>query len=218
MRRVKFKLAASIAVAALILSSHSTVAMAEDDCGFGRSLYYESGDGLWVYNEIDDNYTLPDGSVVDDVSDLVDDEGQCAPTTWIDDSRNDGFGRQFSVSLSSDEEGPGANSYESIEIFCFKKRLSVYIWIDFPVTRGWKGVAQLKMDSGRVKNVGYTVNNSFDGLFLDSPKSFTKSFLAAKSRATFKVNTLRRAKVLAYPKADLSTYESKFKSLGCPLR
>ena len=218
MRRVKFKLVASIAAMALILSLNPIAAIAEDDCGFGQSLNYDTGEGLWVYNEKEDNYTLPDGTVVGDVSDLVDNEGQCAPTTWIDDSKNDGFGRQFSVSLSSDEEGPGANSYESIEIFCIKKRLSVYIWIDFPVTRGWNGVAQLKMDSGRVKNVGYGVNNSFDGLFLTSPKSFTKSFLAADSRATFKVKTLRGAKVLAYPKADLRSYESKFKSLGCPLK
>ena len=208
----------SIAVAALILPLIPIAALAEDGCGFGQSIHYETGEGLWVYNEKDDNYTLPDGSVVDDVSHLVDNEGQCASSTWIDHSENDGFGRQFSISLSSDEEGPGANSYESIEIFCVKKRLSVYVWVDFPVSRGGKGVAQLKLDSGRVKNVGYTVINSFDGLFLDSPRSFTKSFLVAKSRATFKVKTLRSAKVLAYPKADLRSYESKFKSLGCPLR
>jgi hypothetical protein len=212
------KFLATITVTAIILPLSPIAAVAEDDCGFGRSISFQSTEGLWVYNELDDNYTLPDGSVVGDVSDLVDDEGQCAPTTWIDDQKNDGFGNQFSISISSDEEGPGANSFESIEIFCIKKRLSVYIWVDYPITRGWKGNAQLRMDSGRVRNIGYTVNNTFDGLYLNSPKSFTKSFLAAKSRATFKVNTYEGAKVLAYPKADLRSYESKFKSMGCPLK
>lgn len=193
-------------------------AVAEDGCGFGYSIQYADSTGKWVYNEVDDNYTLPDGTIVDDVSDLVDDEGSCQKTTWIDDYSNDGFGKQFSVSMGSDEEGAGANSFESIEIFCIAKKLSVYIWLDYPITSGWQGYGQLKLDSGKVKSIGYKVNRTFDGLYLNAPKTFTKSFLAAKSKATFKINTLKGVKVLAYPKRDLSKYVSKFKSLGCPLK
>lgn len=215
---MRSKLLAGAAIAAVTASLIATPAVAEDECGFGSSIQYASDEGKWVYNPDDDNYTLPDGSVVDDVSDLVDQEGSCQPTTWIDSEENDGFDRTFSVSIGSDEEGRGANSYESIEIFCINKKLSVYIWVDFPITRGWSGKGQVKFDSGKSRTVGYKVNRTFDGLYLDSPKTFTKNLLAAKSSATFKIATLEGSKVLAYPKADIASYASKFKKLGCALR
>jgi hypothetical protein len=201
-----------------VLAFTPVSANAADECGFGSSIQYEDGEGKWVYNEDEDNYTLPDGSVVDDVSDLVDNEGSCQKTTWVDGYSDDGFGKEFSISIDSDEEGPGANSYETIEIFCTAKRLDVYIWVDYPITRGWQGYGQLKFDSGKIQSVGYRVNRTFDGLYLNSPKTFTKALLSAKSRATFKINTLEGSKVLAYPKADISSYVTKFKSLGCPLK
>lgn len=192
-------------------------ANADDDCGFGRSMQSGSDEGKWVYNEDEDNYTLPDGSVVDDVSHLMS-KLSCQQSTWLDDQSDDGFDQQFSISIGSDEEGPGANSFESIEIFCTSKRLEVYIWVDYPITTAFRGSGQLKFDSGRVQSLGYRVNRTFDGLYFDSPKTFTRGFLAAKSRATFKIRTLNGTKVLAYPKADISKYVPQFKSLGCPLK
>lgn len=218
MENMNNKLVTWIAAAGFCASLIATPAAAEDECGFGRSVQFASDEGKWVYNPDDDNYTLPDGSVVDDVSDLVDQEGSCQPTTWTDSEENDGFDKTFSVSIGSDEEGRGANSFESIEIFCINRKLSVYIWVDFPITRGWSGKGQVKFDSGKTKSVGYKVNRTFDGLYLDSPKAFTKSLLSAKNSATFKIATLEGSKVLAYPKADIASYASKFKKLGCALR
>lgn len=207
-----------VAVLSLVLAMTPSAAFSEYGCGFGKSTQYASNEGKWVYNPDEDNYTLPDGSVVDDVSDLVDNTGSCQKTTWIEDYSNDGFGGVYSLSMGSDEEGPGATSYETIQIFCSKKKLSVYIWVDYPITRGWSGTGQVKFDSGKAKSVAYKVNNTFDGLYLTSPKAFTKSLLNSKKQAIFKINTLKGSKVLAYPKADISKYATKLKKLGCPIK
>ena len=103
--------------------------------------------------------------MVDDVSDLMD-VGSCQQSTWIDDQSDDGFGKQFSISIGSDEEGPGADSFESIEIFCTSKRLEVYIWVDYPITTALLGTGKLKFDPVKGQSVGYRFNRTFDGLYL----------------------------------------------------
>lgn len=209
------KLMAGIVATLFLIGFTPVIAQASDGCGFGYMSQTE--DDPWTYDEKTRTYTLLDGRVVTQ-GELPPLQATCVPRTWWVENNDDGFGSEYLVSIFSDDEAPGVNSFSYVEISCLKKKLYVGLAVDYPLQRGWQGSAQLKFGSGgKVNRVPYTVNRTFNRAYLNSPKAFTKSFLSS-SRATFKVDTYDGPEVLGFPIADLSSHVKKFKSLGCPLK
>ena len=108
-----------------------------------------------------------------------------------------------------------SDPYESgIYVSCEKKKLSVYLSIEYANSRVWRGIGQYKIDSGKISNFPYTVTRNFNGIYLDNPKTFIADLVKAKNKFTFKVSS-SNGSVLSFPKNDFLSYRSKFAKLGC---
>ena len=170
-----------------------------DDCGFGKTLSYD---------------TNSDGSTA-----LV-----CTPITWDLTDTSDAFSHSFILDIRADEIGGTVyvDSLYHLTLECNSKKLSVVVSsapLDLYPNSNLQGVgsASVKYDNGKVGTFSYHDLQNFSGFYFLTPQVFTQSLITAKSTVALKVNTLDGPDVMTFPIADLASYISKFSSAGCSL-
>ena len=169
-------------------------AKAADDCGFGFEFF--------------SLFSL-DGQTE------IDSEEKCRISTWDYSRTDDGFSRYFSISMDPDVEDGTNTDYSSIEIFCDKKKIEVYIWVEYADSFGWSGAGQVRFDTGAPKKLPYLVQKDFDGIVIKDTKTFMQNLVKTKKKVSFKVPTVDGYEVLVYPKGNLLQYRSIFAKAGC---
>ena len=182
---------------------------AESGCGFGFSFDYPE------YVAKDDGYYLPDGTKIPNLLDWMDENEFCAPTKWSLDKRSDGFSKSISISMSPDNEDPNTDGYSSIEIFCTKKKIYVYVWVEYADSFGWNGTGQVRFDNGPVKSVAYYLQKDFDGVVLKDSKTFMSNLLKTKKKFAFKIPHVDGYDRLVYPKGNIAEFRQTFSKAGC---
>lgn len=147
-------------------------------------------------------------------------------TSWGYISSNDGFDKTITIYKDADYFGTdedGDDITYSIEIQCSKKRLGVIVYGDpdiYPDTGlGFKGSAQIKIDSSKPSKQKYTALRDSSGIQFDSPKNITKAILNSKQKFSFKIpSSIQKDAVATFSKLDFSSYSSEFKTLGCAFK
>ena len=145
------------------------------------------------------------------------DDPPCVESKWDIVKKNDGFTNFVSLVMYPDEEGPSASSDEDsyIQIYCIKKAIQVYVWVEYADSFGFDGSGQYRIDNGKPITFKYTLQKDLDGVVLKSPKTFMTAFAKAKERVTFKIPNVDGYEIVVYPKADLLNHRGLFASKGC---
>ena len=148
-------------------------------------------------------------------------DGSCTPF-WMDWSSNDGFAKetQFIIQTADTEYLSGYSSHLYLAFTCIKRKLSVEVFAtEFPIFPDanlyGNGVAQVKFDNGKPRNIGYRRTSNLESLFLRDAKTFTKSFSKAKSAVTFKIGNSDGYVLPTFQKLDFSTVAKNLKRAGC---
>ena len=173
-----------------------------DECGFGKTIDYS-------------------------VSESLETVTTCTPQIWDLIDNNDGFARTLTVYIDADNQGYsdlGTETTHTIEIQCTSKKLSVLIYSDpigiYPSTdlQGF-GVAQARIDNGKIANYSYVGLKDSSGIFVVNAKTLTSAILKGKTKVSFKINSsIQNATVANFAISNLAKYASRFKSAGCPLK
>ena len=169
-------------------------ARAADDCGFGYEYF--------------SLFSL-DGETE------IDSEEKCRITTWDYSKSNDGFAKYFSISMSPDDEDETNTGISDIQIYCDKKKIEVYVWVEYADSYGWKGSGQVRFDSGTPRKLPYLLQKDFDGVVVTETKTFMQNLVKAKSKVSFKIPTVDGYEVLVYPKGNLMEFRPVFAKAGC---
>jgi hypothetical protein len=149
-------------------------------------------------------------------------------TTWGVISTNDGFDKTLTIYKDADNVGiddyGDAINYTT-EIQCTKKKLTFMVYSDpigmYPTTTftSIDGYALTKIDSGKIVKYPYVALKDDSGIFFTSPKTVVTAILKGKRTFSFKIqSSIQAASVANFTIGDLSSYATKFKSLGCPLK
>jgi hypothetical protein len=147
-------------------------------------------------------------------------------TTWGSILSDDGFTKTFTIYRTADNYGTddyGDDIEYTIEVQCTKKKLSVLLYGEpdiYPETGlGFKGTAQMKVDSGKITKQSFTTLKDYSGVAFNSPKVITTAIAKSKSTVSFKIpSSVQNDAVATFSKLDFNSYYSKFKSLGCLLK
>jgi hypothetical protein len=148
-------------------------------------------------------------------------------TSWGAITSDDGFSKSFTIFKNASNTGYsdfGTENTYSMEIQCEKKKLEVLVYADpigiYPTTDLSRvGYAQVKIDSGKIFKYKYLALKDSSGIGIWTPKTLTAAMLKGKRQVAFKISSSIQADTVAnFALADLSTYVSKFKSLGCSLK
>jgi hypothetical protein len=147
-------------------------------------------------------------------------------STWGSISSDDGFEKTFTIFRTADNFGIddyGDEIEYTIEVQCSKKRLSVLVYGDpdiYPETGlGFKGTAQMKIDSGKITKHSFTTLKDYSGVAFNSPKVITTALSKSKKSISFKIpSSINSDAVATFSKLDFNSYYSKFKKLGCLLK
>jgi hypothetical protein len=147
-------------------------------------------------------------------------------TTWGSISSDDGFEKKFTIYATQDNEAYddyGDAIEYTIEVQCSKRRLSVLVYGDpdiYPETGlGFKGTAQMKVDSGKITKHYFTTLKDYSGIAFNSPKTITSAISKSKKTLSFKIpSSVNADAVMTFSKNDFNSYLTKFKTLGCSLR
>ncbi len=195
MRKIGFrKVSILLSCLIAIIFTAPNPAGAADDCGFGYE--YFSLFSLDGENELDS-------------------EEKCRITTWDYSQSNDGFAKYFSISMSPDDEDDTNTGVSDIQIFCDKKKIEVYVWVEYADSYGWKGSGQVRFDSGTPRKLPYLLQKDFDGVVVTETKIFMQNLVKAKSKVSFKIPTVDGYEVLVYPKGNLLQFRPIFAKAGC---
>ena len=140
-------------------------------------------------------------------------ESVCRPMVWRYEKFNDGFAKYFSIYM----ESPDAKdlTITNVQIYCDKKKIEVYVWVEYADSFGWSGTGQVRFDSGSPKKISYFVQKDFDGIYLKDSKTFMSSLVKAKKQFSFKISTTDGYKVVTYPKGNILQYRPIFAKGGC---
>lgn len=184
-------------------------ANAADGCGFGQSHDYPE------YVEKDDGYYLPDGTKIPNLINWMDENEFCAPTKWSLTKENDGFSKSTSIVMYPDDEDPNSDGFSPIQIFCVKKKIQVYVWVEYADAFGWSGTGQVKFDKSGAKQVSYFLQKDFDGVVLKDSKTFMSNLVKAKSKFAFKIPNVDGYETIVYPKGNILEYRKVFAKEGC---
>lgn len=149
-------------------------------------------------------------------------DGSCTPF-WMDWSSNDGFVKetQFVIQTADTEYLGGYSSHLYLAFTCSKKRMSVEVFAtEFPifpdVNLYGNGIAQVKFDGGKPRNITYKRSSNLESLFISDVKSFARSFAKSKSFVTFKIGNLDGYILPTFfKKSNFAGYANKLKSAGC---
>jgi len=147
-------------------------------------------------------------------------------TTWGSILSDDGFEKTFTIYRTADNYGTddyGDDIEYTIEVQCTKKKLSVLLYGEpdiYPETGlGFKGTAQMKVDSGKITKQSFTALKDYSGVAFNSPKLITAAISKSKKAVSFKIpSSVQNDAVAVFSKLDFNSYQSKFKSLGCLLK
>ncbi len=148
-------------------------------------------------------------------------------TSWGVIASDDGFSKSFAIYKSATNFGItdfGDDITYTIEIQCESRTLDVLVYADpigiYPTSDFNRvGYAQVKVDSGKINKYKYVALKDSSGIALWSPKILTSAILKGKKQVAFKIpSSIQNDTVANFPKADLSKYTNKFKSLGCALK
>ena len=186
----------------LVLSNvlfHQLPAIAADECGFGNTQTYLSEDSD-TYDE-DDEY----------IEDIYD----CVQSTWTFENFNDGFSKYFSVYIEPDNDDVTNTGSDTVQIYCDKKKIQIYVWVEYADSIGWSGTGQFRFDGSPPKKFSYFLQKDFDGITLKDSKTFMQSLVKSKTKFSFKIPTVNGYEVLVYPKANIIDYRSRFAKAGC---
>ena len=189
-----------------VLIGSAPIANAKDGCGFG----FESraSEDLTDPDYVE---TIPDPNGYFDSDELY-----CYKVKWGDDDRNDGFTKIVGIRIGADSnDDEFGNAWDSLSIYCIKKKFEVYVWVDYAYSVGWSGAGQIRFDNQSAKNMPYFLSRSLQSVMIKDSAGFVRNFAKAKKKVTLKINTTEYTKILAYPKADLLSYRAKFKKAGC---
>jgi hypothetical protein len=137
----------------------------------------------------------------------------CYPFTWDYEEEDDGFVKYFSISMDPDSEFSSGSA--SIQIFCDKKKIEVYVWTEYANSFGWTGTGEFKIDNLAPKKISYRLQKDFEGVMLSNSKSFMSELVKAKEKFAVKIPKVGGYDVMVYPKANLMEYRKKFSSAGC---
>ena len=149
---------------------------------------------------------------------ILSDESEpfCRPMVWRYEKFNDGFAKYFSIYIDSDTGNPDEDiNSTNVQIYCDKKKIEVYVWVEYADSFGWSGTGQVRFDSGSAKKISYFVQKDFDGIYLKDSKTFMSSLVKAKKQFSFKISTTDGYKVVTYPKANILQYRPIFAKGGC---
>jgi hypothetical protein len=147
-------------------------------------------------------------------------------STWGSIFSDDGFTKTFTIFRTADNYGIddyGDEIEYTIEVQCTKKKLSVLVYGDpdiYPETGlGFKGTAQMKIDSGKITKQSFTTLKDYSGVAFNSPKVITTAISKSKRSVSFKIpSSVNNDAVATFSKLDFNSYYGKFKSLGCLLK
>ena len=126
---------------------------------------------------------------------------------------DDGFRKYFSISINPDSEFSSEST--SIQIFCDKKKIEIYVWTKYANSFGWYGTGEFKIDNRAPKKISYRVQKDFDGVVFSNSKSFMSELVKAKEKFAVKIPKVGGYDVMVYPKANLMEYRNTFRSAGC---
>jgi hypothetical protein len=192
---MKNKKLAIITVLLLFFSQFSlNTAKAADECGFGYEYFsLFSLDGMTE----------------------IDPEEKCRIATWDYEKKNDGFSKYFSISMDPDDEDQNNTNFSTVQIYCDKKKIEVYVWVEYASSSGWNGSGQVAFDDGAPKKFNYLLQRTFDGVILKDAKTFMRNLVKTEEKFSFKIPTVNGYEVLVYPKGNLLEYRSTFTKAGC---
>jgi hypothetical protein len=147
-------------------------------------------------------------------------------STWGSIYSDDGFKKTFTIFRTADNFGIddyGDKIEYTMEVQCSQKKLSVLLYGDpdiYPETGlGFKGTAQMKIDSGKITKQYFTSLKDFSGVAFNSPKVITAAISKSKATVSFKIpSSVNDDAVATFSKLDFNSYYGKFKSLGCLLK
>jgi len=147
-------------------------------------------------------------------------------TTWGSISSDDGFKKTFTIYATQDNEAYddyGDPIEYTIEVQCSKRRLSVLVYGDpdiYPETGlGFKGTAQMKVDSGKITKHYFTTLKDYSGVAFNTPKTITSAISKSKETISFKIpSSINADAVMTFSKKNFNSYIVKFKALGCSLK
>jgi hypothetical protein len=140
----------------------------------------------------------------------------CRLVPWRYEFFNDGFDKYFSISMETfDPESEVYGAGPEIQIFCDRKKLEVYVWVEYADGLGWLGSGQVKFDSATSKKFNYQLQKDFDGIALKDSKSFMSSLVKVKTSFGFKIPTVDGYETTTYLKGNLLEYRSMFAKAGC---
>lgn len=174
-------------------------------------LIFDAGTERWLDPKNRDNQGKCKYGFIED-----DSTSSCIRISWKFSNENDGFSKWISLTIDSAEDEFTTGDESQLEITCTRKKLAVNVYFEFPDSFGWKGTGLFRIDNGPGKKFVYTVDKSISYIWVDSPKVLTSSLMKSKEKVSFRlVNSY--ARILAFPKSDLSNWAGKFKSAGCSL-
>jgi hypothetical protein len=145
----------------------------------------------------------------------IDSEEKCRIATWDYEKKNDGFSKYISISMDPDDEDENNTGFSSVQIYCDKKKIEVYVWVEYASSFGWNGSGQVAFDGGAPKKVNYLLQRTFDGVMLKDAKTFMSNLVKAREKFSFKIPTVNGSQILVYPKGNLLEYRSTFAKAGC---
>lgn len=165
--------------------------------------------------------------LVGKLSPALADDLEPTETTWGTIYTDDGFSNSFTIYQNGTEatySDLGTENTYSLEIQCEAKELTVLMYSEpigiYPSYGKYRiGTSLVKIDSGKISKYKYVAMKNSSGIVLWSPKLLTAAMLKGKKQVAFKVpSSVQNDAVAVFNLGDLSTYTSKFKSLGCPLK
>jgi hypothetical protein len=153
---------------------------------------------------------------------------EATDTTWGVISSNDGFDKVLTIYKDGDNVGIddfGDDITYTAEIQCSKKKLTFLVYSDpigiYPATTftSIDGYALAKIDAGKIVKYPYISMKDSSGIGFKTPKTVTTAILKGRKTFSFKIpSSIQNDTVANFSIGDMTSYVSKFKSLGCPLK
>ena len=168
------------------------------------------------------------GSSIQPIAYAADTYTEATELTWGVITNDDGFVKTITIYKEGDNTGSddfGDDITYTTEIQCTKKKLTFMVYSEpigiYPATSftSIDGYALTKVDSGKIVKYSYIALKDFSGIQLKTPKTFTTAILKGKKTFSLKIpSSIQNDTVANFSIGDLSSFVSKFKSLGCPLK
>jgi hypothetical protein len=114
-----------------------------------------------------------------------------------------------------DLDHPSSDSVDSIQIYCEKKRLEVYVWSRLADSYGWYGSGKVRYGAGSPKSFRYRLTNDLEGVCMLDSKQFVSNIARVKDRFAIQIATQSGVDTMVYPKGNLLAFRPMFSRAGC---